>query len=51
MFINNFNISPENFDDTINELNCFDNNNQINNKLDTILDGIIFGINKKDELS
>jgi len=51
MFINNFNISPENFDDTINELNCFDNNNQINNKLDTIIDRIIIKINKKDELS
>lgn len=50
MLINNFNISPENFDNTINELNCFDNN-QINNKLDTILNGIIFEKNKKDELS
>lgn len=57
MIINSFNIFDENSENNINnpynidELNCLNNNAQLNSKFDTILDGILLEINKKDDLN
>lgn len=57
MIINSFNIFDENSENNINnlynidKLNCLNNNAQLNSKFDTILDGILLEINKKDDLN
>ncbi len=52
MFVNNFKISEENLEndinvlDNINNPNCLNNNVQLNNKFDTLLNGILLEKNK-----